>query len=73
LEVGDLDAACGDGAVLYESVLGLPLRGPRYPPAAALAALGATRALAGAPTEILTPLYLRRPDAVEPAARKPVS
>ena len=25
-----------------------------------------------APSELLTPLYLRRPDAVEPAGRKPV-
>ena len=39
---------------------------PRYPPAGALAALAAARVLAGAPSEPLTPLYLRRPDAVEP-------
>ena len=41
--------------------------------AAALALLAAARAFAGAPTEPLTPLYLRRPDAVEPGQRKAVS
>jgi tRNA threonylcarbamoyl adenosine modification protein YeaZ len=65
-------AAIGDGAHLYVDVLGLPLRGaPRYPPAASIAALAADRVLRRADTETLTPLYLRRPDAVEPGARKP--
>ena len=50
-------------------MLGLPVRAePRYPDATALAALAAERVRAGAPGEPLTPLYLRRPDAVEPAA-----
>lgn len=72
-------AAVGDGALRYADVLRdaggrpLPVRDePRYPPAASLAALGAGRVLAGSPGEDLTPLYLRRPDAVEPAARKRV-
>jgi tRNA threonylcarbamoyl adenosine modification protein YeaZ len=67
-------AAVGDGALRYAEVLGLPVRDePRYPPAAGLAALAAARIRDKAPTEPLTPLYLRRPDAVEPAARKAVT
>jgi tRNA threonylcarbamoyl adenosine modification protein YeaZ len=66
------DLAVGSGAVLYAEQLGLPVAEPSYPTVAALAALAASRVLDGAPGEPLTPLYLRRPDAVEPAARKPV-
>jgi len=62
--------ATGDGAVRYRDVLGLPVVGPQFPPAAALAALAADRVLAKATTEPLTPLYLRRPDAVPPGERK---
>jgi tRNA A37 threonylcarbamoyladenosine modification protein TsaB len=83
----ELTEAVGDGAVRYAETLGLPVRQePRYPPAAALAALAADRVLAdrghgqqghanrgrGAVGETLTPLYLRRPDAVAPGARKAV-
>ncbi|MCM0678803.1 tRNA (adenosine(37)-N6)-threonylcarbamoyltransferase complex dimerization subunit type 1 TsaB, partial [Micromonospora phytophila] len=51
----------------------LPVRAePRYPDARVLAALAAERIRAGAPGEALTPLYLRRPDAVAATARKPV-
>ncbi|MFJ6195654.1 tRNA (adenosine(37)-N6)-threonylcarbamoyltransferase complex dimerization subunit type 1 TsaB [Micromonospora sp. NPDC092111] len=65
--------AVGDGAHRYADVLGLPLRAePRYPDPAALVTLAAERIRAGAPTEALTPLYLRRPDAVAATARKPV-
>ena len=39
--------------------------------AAALAALAADRVRANAPSESLTPLYLRRPDAALPGERKP--
>jgi tRNA threonylcarbamoyl adenosine modification protein YeaZ len=64
--------AVGDGALRYADVLGVPVRDePRYPPALGLAGLAATRILDGAPAEPLTPLYLRRPDAVAPGARKP--
>ncbi len=70
----DVEAAAGDGALLYADVIGLPLRAePRYPGAVALAAVAADRIIAGAPSDPLTPLYLRRPDAVEPGARKTVS
>jgi tRNA threonylcarbamoyl adenosine modification protein YeaZ len=66
-------AAVGEGAERYADALGLPVRSePRFPPAEALAALAAERVLGGAPGEALTPLYLRRPDAVEPTTRKPV-
>lgn len=69
-----VEAAIGAGAQLYASVIGLPIRDePTYPPAGALASLAAARVLAGAPSEPLTPLYLRRPDAVEPGRRKAVS
>ncbi len=68
-----VDAAVGDGALRYADVLGLPLRDqPRYPPARQLALLAADRVLAHAPSEPLTPLYLRRPDAVAAASRKHV-
>ena len=70
---GAATVAVGDGALRYADVLGLPVRDePRYPAPAALAALAADRVPGKAPGEPLTPLYLRRPDAVAPAARKPV-
>lgn len=66
-----VDAAAGDGADKYADVLGLPVLPPRYPSARALAELAADRIRAKAPGETLTPLYLRRPDAVAPGERKP--
>lgn len=59
--------AVGDGAERYADVLGLPTGPPRYPGARHLAALAADRVRAQAPSEVLTPLYLRRPDAVASA------
>ncbi|TYC03984.1 tRNA (adenosine(37)-N6)-threonylcarbamoyltransferase complex dimerization subunit type 1 TsaB [Micromonospora sp. WP24] len=65
--------AVGDGAHRYADVLGLPVRAePRFPDPLELARLAAERIRAGAPGERLTPLYLRRPDAVASIARKPV-
>jgi tRNA threonylcarbamoyl adenosine modification protein YeaZ len=65
--------AIGEGAHKYAEVLGMAARDePLYPPAAALAALAADRVRAKAPGERLTPLYLRRPDAVAQSVRKPV-
>jgi len=67
----DVDAAVGDGALRYAEELPWPVRPePRYPSSAALAELAAPRIAAGAAGEPLTPLYLRRPDAVEPEARR---
>ena len=69
----EVDHAVGDGALHYASVLRVPVRDePRYPPAEGLVALAAGRIRDKAPTEPLTPLYLRRPDAVEPGTRKAV-
>jgi len=65
-------ACAGAGARLYADLLGLPLRDLDYPDPVALARVAADRIQAGVPSETLIPLYLRRPDAVEPAARKPV-
>ena len=66
--------AVGDGAHRYADVARPaacgPSRATRTP--TALAALAAERIRAGAPGEPLTPLYLRRPDAVAATGRKPV-
>lgn len=65
--------AVGEGAIKYRDVFGLPVdETVRYPPGAALVALAADRIRAEAGGERLTPLYLRRPDAVAAAGRKPV-
>jgi tRNA threonylcarbamoyl adenosine modification protein YeaZ len=61
----------GEGAAKYADVLGVSAGSPSYPPALEFARLAADRVRAKAPGEALTPLYLRRPDAVEPASRKP--
>jgi tRNA threonylcarbamoyl adenosine modification protein YeaZ len=66
-----LSAAVGDGALRYADALGVPVRAePRYPSVAGLAMLAADRVRAGAPSDPLTPLYLRRPDAVAPSEAK---
>jgi tRNA threonylcarbamoyl adenosine modification protein YeaZ len=71
--VVDAARAAGEGALKYGDIFGLPVEEHLlYPPGAALVAIAADRIRAGAPGEVLTPLYLRRPDAVEPAARKSV-
>ncbi|MEN3610373.1 tRNA (adenosine(37)-N6)-threonylcarbamoyltransferase complex dimerization subunit type 1 TsaB [Plantactinospora sp. ZYX-F-223] len=68
-----VQVAVGEGARRYADILGLPPRaGLDYPPPYALAELAAERVRAGAPGDPLTPLYLRRPDAVAAAGRKPV-
>jgi tRNA threonylcarbamoyladenosine biosynthesis protein TsaB len=63
----------GEGAALYPEVLG-PAAGPLLPTAAALAELAVTRlsGAAGPPLLAPKPLYLRRPDARTPGARKKV-
>lgn len=64
----------GEGAELYPEVLG-PAGHPVLPSAAAIAKLAVARMNAepGLPLLPPEPLYLRRPDAREPAARKKVS
>ena len=65
----------GAGALLHRAVLdGLPVdEGAPYPSAPGLVAVARERVLGRAPSEPLTPLYLRRPDAVEPGAGKAVT
>jgi tRNA threonylcarbamoyl adenosine modification protein YeaZ len=63
----------GAGARLYADVLGLVRIDQDFPSAAALVQRAADRIRTGAPTEPLTPLYLRRPDAVEPGRPKVVT
>ncbi|MGH3696202.1 MAG: tRNA (adenosine(37)-N6)-threonylcarbamoyltransferase complex dimerization subunit type 1 TsaB [Pseudonocardiaceae bacterium] len=53
--------------------VGLPVLPPRHPDPAALVAVVAVAVRAQAPPAPLTPLYLRRPDAVEPGPRKRVT
>jgi tRNA threonylcarbamoyladenosine biosynthesis protein TsaB len=69
----DVRAAVGEGAVLYADVLGLPVVEPHHPTPLALVQAAAAELLAGAEPGPLTPLYLRRPDAVEPVGRKRVT
>ncbi|MDQ2836691.1 MAG: tRNA (adenosine(37)-N6)-threonylcarbamoyltransferase complex dimerization subunit type 1 TsaB [Actinomycetota bacterium] len=66
-------AMAGAGARLYAAELGLPLLTGEFPTVVGLAGFAAERVLAGAPSELLVPLYLRRPDAVAPGERKPVT
>jgi tRNA threonylcarbamoyl adenosine modification protein YeaZ len=71
--VADAERAVGAGALKYSEVFGLPIDEILlYPPGVALVALAAGRIRSRAPSEPLTPRYLRRPDAVESAGRKPV-
>ncbi|WP_053718463.1 tRNA (adenosine(37)-N6)-threonylcarbamoyltransferase complex dimerization subunit type 1 TsaB [Saccharothrix sp. NRRL B-16348] len=65
--------AAGEGAELYADVIGLPVVAARYPSPVSLVAVAAEELLAGARPAALTPLYLRRPDAVEPVGRKRVT
>ena len=65
----------GAGAVLYrEAFEGLSvLDEPQYPKADRLVGLAAERICGGDPSDPLTPLYLRRPDAVAPGVPKRVT
>jgi hypothetical protein len=67
------DRAVGEGALKYSEILGLPIdEHVLYPPGAALISLAAGRIRERAAGDRLTPLYLRRPDALASAARKHV-
>ncbi|HWD04184.1 MAG TPA: tRNA (adenosine(37)-N6)-threonylcarbamoyltransferase complex dimerization subunit type 1 TsaB [Amycolatopsis sp.] len=65
--------AAGDGALLYAGAIGVVPIQPRFPSPAGLVTVAREALLAGAEPDPLTPLYLRRPDAVEPSARKRVT
>jgi tRNA threonylcarbamoyladenosine biosynthesis protein TsaB len=70
---GEFDRVAGEGGLKYGDLFGVPVEEHLlYPPGAALVALAAERIREAAPSEPLTPLYLRRPDAVEPTGRKTV-
>ncbi|HWO66293.1 MAG TPA: tRNA (adenosine(37)-N6)-threonylcarbamoyltransferase complex dimerization subunit type 1 TsaB [Umezawaea sp.] len=69
----DVRAAVGEGAVLYADVLGFPVVEPHHPTPLSLVRAAAAELLSGAEPGPLTPLYLRRPDAVEPVGRKKVT
>jgi tRNA threonylcarbamoyl adenosine modification protein YeaZ len=62
-------AAAGGSAALT----GLPVREPASPSPAGLVTVAAPALRSGTVPGPLEPLYLRRPDAVEPGPRKPVS
>ena len=68
-----VSSTAGIGARLWAEDLGGLLLDCDYPPSAALAALAADRIRAGAESETLVPLYLRRPDAVAPTEYKTVT
>jgi tRNA threonylcarbamoyl adenosine modification protein YeaZ len=59
------DALLGDGVSVDDHAV--------HPSGPALVRLAADRVLGSAPSEPLTPLYLRRPDAVQPGATKRVT
>ena len=72
IDTSGLAVMAGAGARRYADVLGLPLLDRDYPAVIGLVTLAAERIRQGADSEVLTPLYLRLPDAVEPGARKAV-
>jgi tRNA threonylcarbamoyl adenosine modification protein YeaZ len=66
-----VEHVAGNGATLYD--LGLPHTGQEYPTPLGLAKIARDDVLAGAKPRPFVPLYLRRPDATEPGARKRVT
>jgi tRNA threonylcarbamoyl adenosine modification protein YeaZ len=71
-DAADGGPVAGEGGWLYPAELGPPA-GPRYPSAAALAALVAGHLAAGRELLPPEPLYLRRPDARVPGPPKRVT
>jgi tRNA threonylcarbamoyl adenosine modification protein YeaZ len=66
-----VERVAGNGATLYD--LGLPHTGQEYPTPLGLAKVARDDVLAGAKPRPFVPMYLRRPDATEPGARKRVT
>ncbi len=69
----DVEVAAGDGALLYADALDVRPIEPRFPSPAGLVKAARAALLAKETPAPLTPLYLRRPDAAEPAAPKRVT
>ena len=69
-ELPAADVVVGAGAVLHGRATA---QEPQHPSVQRLVARAADRVRGGAPSDALTPLYLRRPDAVEPGAVKRVT
>jgi tRNA threonylcarbamoyladenosine biosynthesis protein TsaB len=69
----DVKVAAGDGALLYAGALDVRPIEPRFPSPAGLVKAARSAVLAKETPAPLTPLYLRRPDAAEPAAPKRVT
>jgi tRNA threonylcarbamoyl adenosine modification protein YeaZ len=69
----DVKVAAGDGALLAAAVLDVQPIEPRFPSPAGLVKVAKAALLAKETPAPLTPLYLRRPDAVEPTAPKRVT
>ncbi|MET8854165.1 tRNA (adenosine(37)-N6)-threonylcarbamoyltransferase complex dimerization subunit type 1 TsaB [Amycolatopsis sp. NPDC004625] len=69
----DVKVAAGDGALQYADALDVQPVEPRFPSPAGLVKAARSALLSSEPPAPLTPLYLRRPDAVEPAAPKRVT
>jgi tRNA threonylcarbamoyl adenosine modification protein YeaZ len=65
------ERVAGNGATLYD--LGLPHTGREFPTPLGLARVARDAVLGGATAGPFTPLYLRRPDAEVPGARKRVT
>ena len=68
---GELGAVAAAGGAA--GLVGLPVRPPESPSPTALVTVAAPALRADAAPDPLVPLYLRRPDAVEPGTRKRVS
>ena len=66
-------AMTGAGARVYRDLIALPLLETDYPQPQALVRCALDRLRGTAPSDPLTPLYLRRPDAVVPGLPKPVT
>ncbi|MGH3616115.1 MAG: tRNA (adenosine(37)-N6)-threonylcarbamoyltransferase complex dimerization subunit type 1 TsaB [Pseudonocardia sp.] len=71
--VGGLGPVAAAGSPEHVAALGLRVLTPAAPSPAGLVAVAADALRAGVVPGLLAPLYLRRPDAVEPGVRKRVS
>jgi tRNA threonylcarbamoyl adenosine modification protein YeaZ len=71
VDTSGVAAVAGSGVDAYD--FGLPVIDVRYPPALEVVRCASDRIREGAPSDPLTPLYLRRPDAVANLTPKQVT